>query len=154
MTSPATLIALAEKVEALSGPDREFDDLISVAAYPANNARVIYAKGRRFYRFAAPGRTSFAVEFGTGVQFGLIRQQRRYTASLDDARTLIPKEWESVGLQRYDSGTWDASLAGNDGHLMAEDPDEFYVNAEAATPALALTAASLRALAQTGETGS
>jgi hypothetical protein len=71
----------------------------------------------------------------------------RYTASLDAAMTLVPEGWPSRCFGTNDDERAFAALAGNDAHMMAEDWDEFYVEADAATPALALCAAALRARA-------
>lgn len=83
-------------------------------------------------------------------------RRQRFVAMIDAeawlsaAEMLVPEGWASVALFRHDDGTWTACLAGNDGHMMAEDPDEFFVEVEyLPTPAAALCAAALRA----GDTG-
>jgi len=75
-----------------------------------------------------------------------------FTASLDAAMKLVPKGWASVQVGRTDDGLSYAGVAGNDGHMMAEDPDEFYAGCDsAATPALALCCAALRGRLMEGE---
>lgn len=64
----------------------------------------------------------------------------RYTASLDAAMTLVPEGWHTkLALEDRHSHSWRWDLRGGFG---------FDAGARAATPALALTAAALRARAQ------
>ena len=46
------------------------------------------------------------------------------------AEMLVLPGWDSISIRRTDDGLWHVQLAGNDAHLMAEDPDEFYVEVE------------------------
>lgn len=46
------------------------------------------------------------------------------------AEMLVLPGWDSISIRRTDDGFWHVQLAGNDAHLMAEDPDEFYVEVE------------------------
>ena len=68
-------------------------------------------------------------------------QATRYTASLDAAMTLVPE-----GLRRVEFGTYDAGGAW--AYVWSVPTDE-KGEADAATEALALTAASLKARAHT-----
>jgi hypothetical protein len=102
------LIALAERVEALSGPDREVDRAIveSVRGKPK-----------------------------LGFQHGRIDH---YTASLDAAMSLVPDGYDWIVGHTNAGLTVYAECGGTGG-----DFTRF-----AATPALALTAAALRARAE------
>ena len=73
MTDKATLLALAERCEKATGPDRELDAEIDVALNPQNNARVIWMRGRRFYLSSGPGRLAFPVEGGKRFDFHIVR---------------------------------------------------------------------------------
>ncbi len=115
------LTALAERVMALAGPCRE------------NDARITYA--------CCPSMSKLgSVE--DYLQTDACKKVRAYTSSLDAAMTLVPTD-----------GFW---RMGNDGE--GRDPADYFAEiiagsllqrfrAVAATPALALTAAALRARA-------
>lgn len=136
---------LAARVEALTGPDREVDALICVAvnagSLPGAQKEMsedptVYSLGYVRHRFE--GRLS-------------LRESRRYTASIDAAMTLVPEGYTfAVGAgDTVTEGPW----------AWCCEPDEFAVSVhsdefcKAATPALALTAATLRARSQQGENG-
>ena len=127
----ATLLALAERVEAATGADRELDALVTYARHSAEMSKL-----------------------GTPADYlrtDAATKCPRYTASLDAAMSLVPsgqmqvvdltlgwnaddpKEWPAVSFRWYPPGK-----TGNDWHAMI---------VTAATPALALTSASLRAIA-------
>jgi len=130
------LVELAKRVEALDGPCRETDTLIAVAI--------------RFAFEDIPDVTLSADEYGADwtvlATIGGKKHTRfaapRYTASLDAAMTLVPEGYKWGAGNRDGTGTawawtgvtYDASAISN-----------------AATPALVLTAAALRALAAQGE---
>ncbi|WP_103727617.1 hypothetical protein [Novosphingobium sp. HII-3] len=126
-----TLLALAERVEKATGPDRELDRLIA----PLVGIRVVeegHPLGRCYYD-----------ENGHGVPLPL------FTASLDAAMTLVPEGYEfAVGTGRKEHMTengrkpWAWCATGSD--LV----DGLSLSA---TPALALTAACLRSLAATSK---
>lgn len=145
------LVELAKRVEALDGPCRETDAEIGAACRIIDGGPLDLI-GEPFFRVSPCKRR---VEHGSCVEGDDVvvksREPARFTASLDAAMTLVLEGWPSVYLARTDDGRWHAALAGNDGHMMAEDPEEYYVEADAATPALALTAAAIRALAAQGE---
>ncbi len=107
----AALLALADRVEALTGPDREMDAAIwaigTLREWPPRLDILAQA-----YRDNAP----------------------RYTASIDSAMTLVP---EGYGFMV--DGFKDAWFADLDAGQQ--------MSAHATTPALALTAAALRARA-------
>ena len=85
----------------------------------------------------------YAAYIACGHRFGELIDAGAY---LDAAMALVANEWESVSIRRTDDGLWHVELAHNDGHMMAEDPEEWWVMSEdRPSPALALCAAALRA---------
>lgn len=103
----ADVLALAARVEALTGPDRAVDTEIEAArGWPD-------------------------VQW-TGAA-------RRYTASLDAAASLVPAGWGYI-LHHYPDGSANA--------FVYESQDDTHNPVGGATPALALTAAALRAIAE------
>jgi hypothetical protein len=133
MTDKATLLALAERVEGLDGPDRELDALIRCALFapagafirqsPINGAWCIYETGLNGKERLWEAR-------------GLSQLQRlgAFTASIDAALTLVPEGWQF----EIEIRPCQALVIGEGVHRSI-----------AATPALALTAAALRAHAET-----
>lgn len=132
------LLKMADRVEALSGPDREVDERISLAiGLPAT------------------------VTIGHEV-LGNLRQVphtiKRYTASLDAAMTLVPAGWWVAGLyfchpdfRSAGDRDWHSELGGPVSWVQFDvvpEPEYECEGGNAATPALALTAAALRALAK------
>lgn len=123
------LIALAAKVEASEGPDRELDEMIADALFERSH----------FAQLAdAPIGTGCMMWWQDGHQQSALR----YTASLDAATTLVPEGHAyACGSPSFDipkawawcEGPWNA----------VPSPEDI----QAATPALALCAASLRARA-------
>lgn len=105
------LIALAERVEALTGPCRETDKAIMDAL----------------------------VKHGV-MAFRVGLDNFRVTASLDAAMSLVPEGsmWACGNHDNYRETPWAWCLAPG---MSWDDADNFF----AATPALALTAAALRA---------
>jgi len=140
------LLKLAERVEALSGPDREVDARIWCALngkkyvshwreYDGPNTRVEYIE--------PPKRTPFA---SSTVAL-------QWTASLDAAMTLVPKTMSLVDLTL----SWEppepevfpaCSITWYPAAVIHNGKDWHALTASGATPALALTAAALRALAK------
>ena len=122
---------LAARVAALTGPCRETDAEIAVVALGWITRPPRYDGDSIAYGYVENGSTVFP---GNGAGNSLVR---RYTASLDAAMTLVPKgeEW-GVSQVHYDQGMAPAAFV----NLSLEQ-------SWGKTPALALTAASLRALA-------
>lgn len=132
---------LIARIEAASGPDRELDGDIAelTGAVPG-----WVSMGRRNFSTWSSGRDSWDAP--------------RYTVSLDDAMTLVPAGWKS-GVEQagaYDGSSLDEAWCwpfeshfdpdwknGQQGYRDASDGTRGY----AATPALALCAAALRARA-------
>lgn len=109
---------LADRIEALTGPDREVD---------AEIARTVYADNCR----------------NPDWECGYVLA---YTASLDAAMTLVPtKPFPEL---RPGEWWWSVDSLGCDAHVAYENHDAGIpeYSASAATPALALCAAALRAL--------
>lgn len=133
--SRANLIALAERCEKASGPDREADCLAWAVVHHGGyewRDNVLYIPKLQVQVGAIdPGEHSrnFSCWF---------RQIPTYTVSLDAAMTLVP-EGRTFSVARRVLG--EGAVA---------DVDFEWVG-EAATPALALTAACLRAIAATPE---
>ena len=115
------LTKLAERVEALTGPDREVDAEIEALFTDERGCRPI-----RFFR----------AQVATGQ-----RRPLRFTESLDAAMTLIPE----TGFAEINifNGHADCGASVTVWSIYGE---EFCEHIEAATPALALAAACLRAI--------
>lgn len=148
---PDDLMALAElaaRVEGLSGPDREVDCLIRALI---EKPRFPDAKAIRMGRswscaaIKGPGRGWRA--------YGMFFESRAYTASLDSAMTLMPADpWMEIkGPRKYlhipspVPNKWSATVS----QWNHEDDATGW----GATPALALTAACLRARARASQSG-
>lgn len=131
-----SLEQLALRVEAATGPDRELDAGIAVAI------------GGKSVDIHADGDIGW-VNFEVGR-----RPLRSYTGSLDAAMTLKPDEWFISGASEQEDGRFCFAL-------FPRRPDDLGVprtfeahsalvaRAVAATPALALCAAALRAISTT-----
>ncbi len=117
----AELLALAERVEKAAGADRELDAEIARTLLPHNAEYITRSRDGWSYRIFA----------GVGWDDEWI-ETRRYTASLDAAASLVPAGW-----------AWCVHDVGVASAMRAPT----IVKAQGATPALALTAAALRAMA-------
>lgn len=139
----AELIDLASRVEGLTGPDRELEEVVYAALGNCNH--------KRTQRYVCQSDSGFTCLDCGKDTYGADRAPR-YTASLDAAMSLVPEGWEwAAGTGRREHMTengrkpW-AWCANGTGFAL---PLDFSL---AATPALALTAACLRALASKGQT--
>lgn len=121
---PERLLELAERVEAAMGPDRELDFYIWAAL-----------NGVTEITDPAEGRDAN----GEWHLYGFVDP---YTASLDAAMTLVPEG------QEFGCGSKDATGTAWAWAGQHNGPEEI---ASAATPALALCAAALRAQSQRGD---
>lgn len=135
------LMALAERAEKATGPDRELDWLIAeaVGEVPAHSIRTIgfdydwYRKPDEWMLWRAKDSEGRSVETWT---------PKKRTASIDAATTLVPEGLKfEVTTTGYKPG---ATVCGN---ILTGVHEVSY----AATPASALTAAALRAHAATSE---
>jgi hypothetical protein len=121
------LSALIARVEAATGADRELDAEISVAV----------GRHETHIERRSDGTAKLLPWRGDGTGSGIV-ECRRYTASLDAAVSLVPSGWDwsvNASCFGYVRGL---PQAGQD-----MDPEGWCRNA--ATPALALCAAALRA---------
>lgn len=144
MTDTKALLELAARCEA-TGADRELDAAIE-KAMPcskrfADNCphapRTLWNERAAAYHGARIGDLDDCSEY----------EPRAYTASLDAAMMLVPEGW-SVGIHQQDSG-WVVELRrGYNTSYSTVVFSETRPSKRAATPALALCAASLRAIAQ------
>jgi len=140
------LLALAERCEAATGADRELDgaidrllhdrpkhgdyDAAEIARWQVKNGwSGLLVRGDGF------ARASFCA--------------REYTASLDAAMTLVPEG----RIAATANSTPSTPLAAERGSAFVGLPGVKTPHVEAATPALALTAAALRARAASEEAG-
>lgn len=123
------LLALADRVEKLTGPDREVDFAISLFAHSfiaSQNPPVDWSDADQRTRFA--GMVPF------------------YTESIDKAFKLIPKGW-GYGLDYAPSGS------GLRFTLGSPDLEPVFVHGDAMTFPCAVVAAALRARAYGGGEG-
>ena len=127
----AELLALAARVEAATGPDRELDYAILRVLKPeyAGSEWQPYADGLRHVNDSSDARTLPARE----------TCPQQWTSSLDAAASLVPEGWK----------WWTNSTAyGRCWLIVGDRVISTAQSAQCATPALALTAAALRARAE------
>jgi hypothetical protein len=124
MSRKDELIALAERVEALTGPDRGVDARICIALGLSKDNVMVGVDGWCI---------------NSGINPNPYRSPT-YTASLDAAMSLVPEGYDCVH-------GWDYPNRAIRVLFMDDDGDRLF-RGRAATPALALTAAALRAIAQ------
>jgi hypothetical protein len=129
------MLALAERVEQATGPDRELDAAIAVAVrwrwegWRKGDLAIEEADARSGMAYVAD-----QVRNSTNSIWRLLPA---YTASIDAAMTLVP-EGEDYAIERVGGEHW-CSVDAN---------GERQPCVGAATPALALSAAALRSLAK------
>lgn len=123
----ADLLALASRVEAAQGADREID----AAVMRCFTNSVESDDGEWWY----------------GPHDEAPRKVPAFTASLDAAASLVPDGWIVANIGQNDDKTWFAEL--RQGHRTSYTKVVFAPkDYKAATPALALAAAALRAMAE------
>lgn len=124
------LLELASRCEVATGPDRELDAAIATGA-----------------GWQDVGRAGYGAWRGVRPATGKREHVMRFTASLDAAMTLVPEGWfvriTSAGACDIANSAW-----------LEEEGEQQALYTDAATPALALCAASLRARASTDQGGS
>lgn len=134
------LNALASRVEGLSGPNYEIDCEVWDAIYPGERAT-------RFSNFIAPGKPHHR-RLGPADMDGYVKPLRSFTASLDAAMTLVPEGWTYVHVEICARGREGQHCNAEISRFSDADEQEHRVMGYAATPALALVAAALRARAK------
>ncbi len=137
MSTNETLIALADRVETLDGPDRSVDIEIWATCVANQQQLNLVQIGRSLH---GDSEANFRAD--------RMSDGRRYTGSLDDALSLVPERWTprqmNFSAPCADNRKWTLNLfGGKEGGRCG--------HSEAATPALALTAAALRARAMLSE---
>jgi hypothetical protein len=138
------LVELAKRVEALDGPCRETDVAIGLGIDWAHRSM-----GCTLRQFHALGESVPEMAADAERQTSILLQLPRYTASLDAAMTLVPEGWQYWEVRMKRIGTDDPAAVAEISRMTGDDVD--YENGFAVTPALALTAAAIRALAAQGE---
>jgi hypothetical protein len=139
--SGVDLIALAERVEAATGPDRELD----AAIYLLANPKIRLFKGDRPLKLKRVWPTTngldrvFWYETVSGCSGGV--DDVPYTGSLDAAMTLVPPGWEA-SLNTFANPAKASAYCINERNDIVRPAKQYL-----ATAALALTAAALRARA-------
>lgn len=140
MADPQDLLALAAKVEAATGPDRELDAAIAIALREPPEYAPWAIKFADWRVVTVQGFTRAEVWDGDNM-IGHWHSFHARTASLDAAKTVVPEGWD-----------WSASSYGEDG-ASAEVwvhgwQDDTRINSFlATTPSLCLIVAALRARA-------
>lgn len=113
---------LIDKLERADGPDRELDQLIAV-----------------WHRSQISGKRVLGVA-----------NCAAYTASIDAAMTLVPEGWQLIKIEWFNvNDSWRAFM--RDWHIQSDTFAAKTGDGQAATPALALCIAALRARSQGGE---
>lgn len=138
------LIDLAARVEALEGPDREVDAEIalSIGIVRERDGNSFY--GHRDYSVMVLERGYYDIE-------GSAPELPSYTASLDAALMLVPEGWNWMAGNRNQPTARAYVENGKPAFIdsaMRRHPERRWHEVVASTPALALTAASLRAIAE------
>ena len=161
--TPAELLLLAERVEAASGPDRALNREVALAVgwhryspseIGKSNPGWIAPEDFIGEYVSRDGRRSPRLDSMHGTD--VWREPRDYLASLDAAMELVSEGVEGVGLsfkiERFYLGNGMVKCRASvwDGLGCVSSLD---TASEAATPALALTAAALRARAQADPEG-
>lgn len=123
------LLELAERLERATGPDRELDKAIHGLLFPPRPVATDEDQ-------PPPG---FGSGFLSGDYWG-----SGYTSSIDAAMTLVPEGWDRIEQEQSRERAWARITVHRNGFAPQYE-------SRAATPALALCAAALRALAQSGE---
>lgn len=157
-----SLIELAERCEAAAGPDRELDALIW--CFQRGVEFVMFGTGKEAYgSICDPGDHGYGwpntttqghlyyrhpIKPARGNRVQGYSDWSHYTASLDAALSLVPDGWTAWELRSHAKRTrFSADLS----RLSECDSGEDWAIGRAATPALALCAAALRAHASQGD---
>jgi hypothetical protein len=137
----ADLIARVESVESVEAADRELDAAIALALGIVTERDGDCFYGHKDYSVMVLERSYYDIE-------GSAPELPHYTTSLDAAMMLVPEGW-SVGLgdlRGYDPIIWRAHLRDHRPESLTKaGHSHIWREGHAATPALALVAACLRA---------
>lgn len=137
---------LIERIESASGPDRELDAMIWASTVNG------YIEGRSIW-YNDKGWVKTAVALGDGM----VRERKRlgdpadapaYSASIDAAVSLVPEGWRWMAGHRehpHARAYVENGAPAFAGFGSRRNPDQLWFEVTAATPALALCVASLRA---------
>lgn len=131
MTNPTTLLALADRCEQASGPDRELD----VAIARALGWKPLYRDD--YSKWWPPAAVADARERKRSILHHPTQPLPMFTASLDAAVTLVPDGWAVELVQALSGSPWHATLRGGSALVPI-------IGATASKPALSLCAAALR----------
>lgn len=156
----STLEALAQRCEAMTGPDRRLDAAIGAAvrALPIDGSGWPQLSGWQG-EFAATKFEGRIAALDSKGEMSVHWEAREYTASIDDAMLLIPDGWEWLirspckdgpndrgrHFARLSSADFDSVTWGKGETWLTEKLAGEEALCWAATPALALCAAALRA---------
>jgi hypothetical protein len=140
MSRKDELIALAERVEALTGPDRMVAKLIFAAVYSDGVPSPVVESGYGWREDDAGWWLATGEDARTPPK---TVYPPNWLASLDAAMSLVPEGWVSVR-------GWDYRNRASRAIFMDDEGVRLFWG-RAATPALAMTAAALRAIAETQE---
>lgn len=150
MTMPADaaeIVRLAERVEQATGPDRELDGAID-RLFNARPKDGDYDEGEGAFWRVKNGWSGLLAR-PDGFARGSF-SAANYTASLDAAMTLVPEGWRWTAGHRefpHARGYVENGELAFVGVGTRRNPNRMWFETTAATPALALTAAALRARA-------
>lgn len=137
--SSGELLALAERLEAAAGPDRELDEAIAM----------VMGWSREWVDHGFRKTTEWKRPEGASLPIGTLAEPPFFTASIDAARSLVPEEWAwSAGIDTPIPGFSPASA--NAWPQAQPFPVELDIFTDGATPALALVSAALKARAAQG----
>ncbi len=140
-TTRDMLLELADRCERVTGPDRKLDAEVAAALQLGFNLPDWALRWTAEWKPTFGGRVVLMHDDGT---LGPYFSSAKFTASLDDAMILVPEGWE-WGVGRKDATGKPWAWVGLP--LPKKVDWEPMLPANAATPALALCAASLRARA-------
>jgi hypothetical protein len=138
-----SMLELAERVEAATEPDSELDGSVWWAALSPDTVQHLDRTGyvrETIERYGSAGKA--LAQFMDSSNPGCLAKiafDQAYTRSIDAAHSLVPEGW-FMELEQH-STSWTATLA----NRLWYDDTRVIHDASAATPALALTAAALRA---------
>jgi hypothetical protein len=133
-----TLLSLAEKVEVAKGPDRELDALIWLAVTPGATREELVIP-------ATDKRRGWTIDETRDANRRLITVPA-YTASLEDALALLPQGWGGSIHFSEDRPDCEIHSTVSLGRSYPTNANTFSeVSGRYSSPALALTAAALRA---------